>query len=161
LYSDLEFLQDQLTRKADSKTKKQGSSALVALRLDFVAKPNNYADLTSELEEVIQSARLASEGLTASILLVSDREARLVTVIGFWDCRQFWATRERCIAWMKKLMAPYADGSVRVHTSLPAFVKEGLQEPSLARTRRMGKTDFSGNGCRLKPVKEAYEKSGF
>jgi len=143
LYSELEFLQDKLAGRAYCKTKKQGSSALVALRLDFVAKPNDYADLTKELEEVIQNARLAREGLTGSILLVSDREARLVTVISFWDSRQFWAARERCIAWMKKLMTPYADGSVRANTSVPAFVKEGLQEGALARTRTMGKTDLA------------------
>ena len=146
MYSDLDFLQFKKTDRENYKTTKARKSALVALRLDFVAKPNDYADFTAELAEVIESARLAREGLKGSILLVSDREARLVSVIGFWDCGQFLATRERCIAWMKKLMTPYADGSVRAHTSVPAFVK-GLPEPTFGRIRTVGKRDLAEMGA--------------
>lgn len=143
MHSDLSFLQGKRAGGTNSRTTDSGATALVALRLDFVAKPNDYADLTIELAEVIRNARLASEGLEGSILLVSDREARLVTVIGFWDCKKFLATRERCIAWMQKLMTPYADGSIRAHTSIPAFVKEGWQEPTTGKPRMMGKTDLA------------------
>lgn len=147
MYSDLDFLNGKRASSANFKTKKPSSPGLVALRLEFVAKPNDYTDLTLELAEVIQNARLASKGLEGSVLLVSDREARLVTVIGFWDCERFLATRERCIAWMQKLMTPYADRSIRAHTSLPAFVtgevKETSPEPLADRTRALRKTDLA------------------
>lgn len=132
-----------LTVGANSKTRRPGGLALVALRLDFVAKPNNYGDLTQELAEVIQSARLAGEGWKGSIVLVSDREARLVSVVGFWDCERFLTTRERCIARMQKLMKPYADGSIRAHTSLPAFVREEAKEPSAARSATARNIDLA------------------
>lgn len=143
MYSDLEFLQGMLAVRANSQGKRQGGLGLVALRLEFVAKPNGYGDLTQELAEVIRNARLASEGLKGSIVLVSDREARLVSVIGFWDCERFLATRERCIAWMQKMMKPYADGSIRAHTSLPAFVKEEAARPSGEKAASARKTDLA------------------
>ena len=62
------------------------------------------------------------EGLETGLLLVSDREARLVTLLTFWDARRFANGRERRIAWMQKLLATFADGPVRAQTSTPRFV---------------------------------------
>ena len=105
---------------------------MVALHLEFVAKPNGSHDLTGEVTSAIEDAQLENEGLEASLLLVCDREARLVTLLTFWDRSRFLADRESRIAWMQKLLAPFADGTVRAHTSRPRFVaQEGDELPAV------------------------------
>jgi len=118
---------------ANSRTKiheaKSGSGGrTVALHLDFVAKPDGSGELMTELATAIEATELLREGLEGSIVLVSDREARLVTVLTFWDGVQFAAGREVRIAWMQKLLRPFADGGIRAHTSFPRFVGHGLRE---------------------------------
>ena len=110
------------------------TSGLMALQLDFVAKPNSGRWM-NELAEAVESARLDREGLEASVMLVSDREARLVTLLTFWKCESFQATREYCIAWMQKVLAPFADGSIRAHSSHPHFLV--TDENGVAPARRV------------------------
>jgi len=90
--------------------------------LDFVAKPDGAGELNRELGSVLKKAGLFEEGLETGLLLVSDREARLVTLLTFWDAARFASRREQRIAWMQKLLAPFADGPVRTQTSTPRFV---------------------------------------
>ena len=98
------------------------ASGLLALQLDFVAKPDGARELNRELSSVMNTAGFAQEGLQTGLLLVSDREARLVTLLTFWDAEQFASRRDQRIAWMQKLLAPFADGPVRAQTSTPRFV---------------------------------------
>jgi hypothetical protein len=122
----------QLPRTAKRKT----SERWIALRLDFVAKPEGSSEVAGSLASLLETARLDAAGLVSSILLVSDREARLVTLLTFWDVHRFLPARERRIAWMQKLLAPFADGAVRAHTSVANFlpppavaVPRGLLDP--------------------------------
>jgi hypothetical protein len=103
------------------------TAGVVALHLDFVAKPEGTRELNSLVGAVLKEAGLVEEGLETALLLVSDREARLVTLLTFWDAGRFANARERRIMWMQKLLAPFADGPVRAQTSTPRFV---LAEPS-------------------------------
>ena len=100
----------------------QTTCAVVALHLDFVAKPEDTRQLNSLVRTVLQQAGLEDEGLRTALLLVSDREARLVTLLTFWDAGRFSRARERRIAWMQKLLAPFADGPVRAQTTMPQFL---------------------------------------
>jgi len=92
------------------------------LHLDFVAKPNAAGELGRQLASVLKKAGLVEEGLESGLLLVSDREARLVTLLTFWDAERFQSRREQRIRWMQKLLAPFADGPVRAQTSTPRYV---------------------------------------
>lgn len=103
-------------------TKMQTAFSVVALHLDFVAKPEGTQELNRELGVVLEDAGLVREGLQTGLLLVSDREARLVTLLTFWDAQRFANGRERRIAWLQKLLGPYADGPIRAQTSRPRFV---------------------------------------
>ena len=90
-----------------------------ALRIDFVARPQASGELEAGLACALQAARLEEAGMVASLLLVSDRESRLVTLLSFWDRRIFEPARERRVAWMEKLLAPFSDGAVRTQTGVP------------------------------------------
>ena len=124
MYTELDQLQKVLeggTRKPSAK-KRNGTSERIALHLDFVAKPGSGPEWKDELAEAIENARLDKEGLEASLMLVSDREARLVTLLTFWERSRFLAAREYCIAWMQKLLARFADGPIRAHSSVPQLL---------------------------------------
>jgi len=112
----------EISARANSNTKIPLASLVVALHLDFVAKPDGAGELNRELGLVLNHAGLAGEGLESALLLVSDREARLVTLLTFWDAQRFATGREQRIAWMQKLLAACADGPVRAQTSTPRFV---------------------------------------
>jgi len=98
------------------------AAGVLALHLDFVAKPDGARELNRELAAVLKKAGLVREGLETGLLLVSDREARLVTLLTFWDAERFRPRREQRIRWMQKLLAPFADGPVRAQTSTPRYV---------------------------------------
>ena len=128
MHYELEELERALAGRTtrSSRSGWPGVPRTVALHFDFVARPNGSRDLASELALTLEDARLGNEGLEASLLLVSDREARLVTLLTFWDARRFRAAREPRIAWMQKLLAPFADGSIRAHSSLPQFLTDAV-----------------------------------
>ena len=112
----------EISARTNSNTKIPRASRVVALHLDFVAKPDGAGDLNRELGLLLNHAGLAEEGLESALLLVSDREARLATLLTFWDARRFATGRAQRIAWMQKLLVAFADGPVRAQTSTPRFV---------------------------------------
>ena len=112
----------ELSPRKDSNRRMPLAIGVVALHLDFVAKPDGAGELSSELRLMLNRAGLAQEGLESALLLVSDREARLVTLLTFWDAGRFATGREQRIAWMQKLLTAFADGPVRAQTSTPRFV---------------------------------------
>lgn len=123
LYSKQESSRStELSARRNSNPKIPLASRVVSLHLDFVAKPDGAGELDRELGLMLNRAGLAQEGLESALLLVSDREARLVTLLTFWDARRFATGREQRIAWMQKLLAAFADGPVRAQTSTPRFV---------------------------------------
>ena len=93
-----------------------------ALRIDFIAKPGDAIDVASAIEELLDQAGLHNEGLQVSMLLVSDREVRLVTLLSLWDAERFNAGRERLTSWTLKIVAGLADGPVRGYTSFAHFL---------------------------------------
>lgn len=119
------------------------ASGVMALHLDFVARPDGARELNRELGAVLKRAGLVQEGLETGLLLVSDREARLVTLLTFWNAEQFASRREQRIAWMQKLLAPFADGPVRAQTSTPRYVLAespigfGLEESATIRAEEL------------------------
>jgi hypothetical protein len=100
----------------------KSTGPVTALRVDFIAKPGDAADVASAIEELLDHAGLHHEGLQVSLLLVSDREARLVTLLTLWDAERFDAGRERLTAWTLKIVAALADGPVRGYTSFAHFL---------------------------------------
>jgi hypothetical protein len=100
----------------------QGGSQLIALRIDFVAKPGNGLQVATGIAKLLEQAGLHEEGLQASMLLVSDREARVVTLLTLWNAERFSAARERLTSWTVKLVARVADGMPRACTSMTHFL---------------------------------------
>ena len=122
-------INSQSRRKPSSVSKNQPITQVdeplgrvIALRADFVAKPSHKFNLAAELGELFAAAGLHEAGLQASLLLVSDREVRVVTLLMLWDGERFVPQRDRLVSWTAKLIASVADGSVRASTNVAHFL---------------------------------------
>jgi len=82
---------------------------VIALRIDFVAKPCPKTNLSSEVGRLFAEAG-------------SDREVRVVTLLTLWDGERFNPEREKLTAWTLKLISNLTDGSVRAFTNVAHFL---------------------------------------
>jgi len=102
-------------------TEEQSAAGVIILRVDFVSKPSK-CEIATEVGDLLAEAGLHQKGLKASMLLVSDREARVVTLLTLWDGERFNLARERLASWTMKIVAQFADGPLRASTSVAHFL---------------------------------------
>src|SRR5262249_40821460 len=91
-----------------------GANRLAAFSFEFVAKPEQAAGATLSLPAAIQSGLEDVAGFAGSLVMVSDQEARLITVIIFWDGTDARRGGERSVRRVRALLAPYMDRCLRV-----------------------------------------------
>jgi len=103
---------------------------IMALRADFVMKPEAAGQIQAGIEETICGMKDHPDGFLHGMVLVSDQEARLGTLITFWHGRTFEEAKHRKIRWMQRILAPFLDRCVRVQTQSTYFLNGG-QEVSL------------------------------
>lgn len=92
----------------------RAANALTAFSFEFVAKPEQAAGATLSLPAAIQSGLEDVAGFAGSLVMVSDQEARLITVIIFWDGTDARRGCERSVRRVRALLAPYMDRCLRV-----------------------------------------------
>jgi hypothetical protein len=102
-------------------TVEQTAAGVIILRVDFVSKPSK-CEIATEIGDLLAEAGLHQKGLKASMLLVSDREARVVTLLTLWEAERFKPARERLASWTLKIVAQFADGPLRASTSVAHFL---------------------------------------
>ena len=93
-----------------------GVPPFTAHSVEFVAKPEEVRRIETALPGAIAGALRDVTGFAGCLVMISDHEARLITVITFWtgDDRV-----KRCgenVRWVKALLAPYQDRCTRVQT---------------------------------------------
>ena len=102
-----------------SKTKKAKSSSneqVIALRAEFVVKPGKEEQVRETIDLILNNSFGRDREFLQALVLVSEQESRLVTVITFWHCVGFAEARERRVLWLRQKLAPYLDQSMRVQT---------------------------------------------
>ncbi|HVM74294.1 MAG TPA: hypothetical protein VMT75_01550 [Candidatus Saccharimonadales bacterium] len=110
---------------------------IVAHSLEFVARPGRAEGIQSEIPLAMGHAFSAIDGFVGCLVLVSEQEARLVTIITLWKGSN---RLERCndsTQRLQKWLAPYVDSWLRTraytsfvtapHQSLTA---SGREEPA-------------------------------
>ena len=98
------------------------ANGLTAFSFEFAAKPDQAASAPLLLSSAIQSGLEDIAGFAGSLVLVSDQEARLITVIVFWEGPEARRSCERSLRRVRALLAPYLDRCLRVqnlHAHLP------------------------------------------
>jgi hypothetical protein len=93
-------------------------SGLTAFCFEFVAKPDQAPGATLFLPAAIQSGLKDISGFAGSLVMVSDQEARLFTVIIFWNGSEARRSCERSLRRVRALLAPYLDRCLRVQNLL-------------------------------------------
>ena len=95
---------------------RSGVSPVTALSVEFVAKPQEAHRVEAAIPAAVAGALKDVIGFAGCLVMISDQEARLVTVVTLWggDDRV-----ERCgenVRWVHALLAPYVDRCLRVQT---------------------------------------------
>jgi hypothetical protein len=89
---------------------------VTALSVEFVAKPQEAHRVEAVIPAAIAGALKDVAGFAGCLVMISDQEARLVTVVTLWagDDRV-----KRCgqnVRWVRALLKPYLDHCLRVQT---------------------------------------------
>jgi hypothetical protein len=102
------------------------SSGVIALTVEFVAKPQVAQRVKTAIPATIAGAFDGVAGFAGYLVMVSDQEPRLVTVVTLWTGDNRSTSGRENARWVRKLLAPYLDRCLRVQTSfahLPKFLE--------------------------------------
>jgi hypothetical protein len=92
------------------------TSSLTALSVEFVAKPEEAREAEHAIPTAIDGSLREVGGYAGCLVMVSNQEARLITVVTFWT----GANRaQRCnenARWVFALLKPYMDRCLRSQT---------------------------------------------
>jgi hypothetical protein len=89
---------------------------VTALSVEFVAQPQEAHRVQAAIPAALAGALKDLNGFAGCLVMISDQEARLVTVITLWA----GSDRAKCcsqnVRWVKALLKPYLDRCLRVQT---------------------------------------------
>ncbi|MBS1842337.1 MAG: hypothetical protein JSS69_08515 [Acidobacteria bacterium] len=112
------------TPSKTKKTKNIAQEHAVALRAEFVLKPGKEGKVHETIDQIVSNSFSQDKEFLQGLVMVSEMESRLVTVITFWHPDGFAEARERRVRWLGEKLAPYLDKSLRVQ-AFSAHVMEG------------------------------------
>lgn len=121
-----------------------GGSRIIALHIEFVAKPSEAQRVHAALPSAIHGALEGVAGFAGAFVMVSHYEARLATVVTLWAGEDRARRCEENVRWVRALLAPYVDRCLRVQT-LATYLppaRTAMQEfeaSGVLRTREIGK----------------------
>lgn len=93
----------------------QAIEEVCARSVEFVAVPDIAARLQATLPGALRSALQRAEGFAGCVVMVSEQEARLVTVVTFWRGRDRGRLANANAQWVEQLLDPYIDRQLRTH----------------------------------------------
>jgi glycyl-tRNA synthetase (class II) len=108
-------------------TKARRRDTVVALRAEFVVKAGHEETVRETIDAILENSFGIDREFLQALVLVSELESRLVTVLTFWKSRGFAEARERRVNWLRQRLAPYLDQTLRVQ-SYNARVTEARPE---------------------------------
>ena len=89
--------------------------------VQFVASPGKTGRLQSTLPVAIRETLRVAPGFAGCMVMVSDQEARLVTVVTLWTGKERAQHCTQNAACVKKLLTPFVDNWLRSGTYLANF----------------------------------------
>ena len=110
-------------RTSDAAT---ATSSLTALSVEFVAVPSEAKHVRDVIPADLEAALQVLDGYKGCMVLVSDQEARLVTVITLWSGSDGLKQCRENAKWVKRLLTPYVDRWLRTQTQVTSL--KGMQE---------------------------------
>src|SRR5712692_1528751 len=95
---------------------KSGVPPVTALSVEFVAKPQEAPRVEAAIPAAIAGALKDVAGFAGCLVMISDQEARLVTVVTLWAGNDRVKRCSQNVRWVHALLAPYLDRCLRVQT---------------------------------------------
>jgi hypothetical protein len=89
---------------------------VIALSMEFVSKPQEAYRLGTAIPAAIEGALGQVPGFAGCLLLISDKEPRLVTVITFWEGENRAALSSNGAAWTNNILGPFVDHCLQVRS---------------------------------------------
>ena len=130
-----------VSNPAKTKDARRRGEAPIALRAEFVIKPGNEETVRETIDLILANSFCRDRQFLQGLVLVSELEARLMTVITFWKSDGIAEVRERRVAQLRRKLQPYLDQSPRVQ-SFSAHVMDGKTD-SNAEAMGLGEDSFS------------------
>ena len=110
------FLQDAPLKSSATSHATLAFPPVTALSVEFVAKPQEAHRVQAAIPAALASALKDVNGFAGCLVMISDQEARLVTVVTLWAGND----RAKCCTqntrWVHALLKPYLDRCLRVQT---------------------------------------------
>jgi hypothetical protein len=94
----------------------KGAPRLSALSVEFVAEPQETHRVQSAIPASLAGALGDVAGFAGCLVLVSEQEVRLVTVVTLWIGDGSVKRCSQNVRWIHKLLAPCVDRCLRVQT---------------------------------------------
>lgn len=106
-------LLEQISQAARDSTGVGPTPEVIAHGVEFVALPGTAANLLRAIPEAMRNTLGNSRSFSGCMVLVSEEEARLVTVITLWTGRNRFEQCNENSKQVQKLLAPYVDRFLR------------------------------------------------
>ena len=90
--------------------------SVTALSVEFVAKPQEAHRVEAAIPAAIAGALKDVAGFAGCLVMISDQEARLVTVVTLWAGEERVKRCGQNVRWVHALLKPYLDHCLRVQT---------------------------------------------
>jgi hypothetical protein len=110
------FLQHQTLTSSAASQGTSGFPPVTALSIEFVAKPQEAHRVQTAIPSAIAGALKDIDGFAGCLVMISDHEARLVTVVTLWAGNDRAECCSQNTRWVQALLKPYLDRCLRVQT---------------------------------------------
>ncbi len=113
---------------------------MTALSVEFVAKPQEAHRVEAAIPAAIAGALKDVAGFAGCLVMISDQEARLVTVVTLWAGNDRAKCCSQNVRWVHALLKPYLDRRLRVQTMVAHLPLLPLlhSQPTIARQTNAG-----------------------
>ncbi len=106
-------------------------TSVTALSVEFVAKPQEAHRVQSAIPEALAGTLKDVAGFAGCLIMISNQEARLVTVVSLWAGDDRLKRCAENARWVHKLLAPYVDRCLRVQTLVAHLPMLSLIPPEM------------------------------
>jgi hypothetical protein len=110
------FLQNATLKSNSTANGTSGIPPVTALSVEFVAKPQEAHRVQAAIPAAIAGALKDVNGFAGCLVMISDQEARLVTVVTLWAGNDRAKCCNQNVRWVHALLKPYLDRCLRVQT---------------------------------------------
>jgi hypothetical protein len=126
----------------------RGPEPLAALSIEFVAKPEKVPCVRNTVPAMVRDGLAQVPRFAGCLVMISDREARLVSVVTFWTGEEQKADGGKRERWLCRLLKPYIDHCLRIGTLDAYLTPPELARGGVAETESAHQVETSSEGER-------------